>query len=76
MFVPLTIRDHLERARLVYGNRVGVFDEPDQPAEPLPELTYGQFADKAKAMAKGFEELGVAQGGRVEIGRASCRERV
>ena len=67
MFVPLTIRDHLERARLVYGNRIGIFDEPNQPAEPLANLTYGEFAAKAKAMAKGFEELGVEQGGRVAI---------
>ena len=67
MFVPLTIRDHLERARLVYGNRIGIFDEPNQPAESLANLTYGEFAAKAKAMAKGFEELGVEQGGRVAI---------
>ena len=67
MFVPLTIRDHLERARLVYGNRIGIFDEPNQPAEPLANLTYGEFAAKAKAMAKGFEELGVEQGGREAI---------
>jgi len=67
VFVPLTIRDHLERARLVYGNRIGIFDEPNQPAEPLANLTYGEFAAKAKAMAKGFEELGVEQGGRVAI---------
>ena len=32
MFVPLTIKDHLERADLVYGNRIGIIDEPDQPA--------------------------------------------
>ena len=67
MFVPLTIRDHLERARLVYGNRIGIFDEPNQLAEPLANLTYGEFAAKAKAMAKGFEELGVEQGGREAI---------
>ena len=67
MFVPLTIKDHLDRAELVYGRRIGIFDEPDQPAQPLPELTYGQFAEKAKAMAKGFEELGVPQGGRVAL---------
>tara|TARA_X000000368_G_scaffold2336_1_gene1818 strand:- start:2498 stop:3979 length:1482 start_codon:yes stop_codon:yes gene_type:complete len=52
---------------LVYGNRIGIFDEPNQPAEPLANLTYGEFAAKAKAMAKGFEELGVEQGGRVAI---------
>ena len=67
MFVPLTIKDHLERAGLVYGNRIGIIDEPDQPAAPLPDLTYGQFADRAKSMAKGFEELGVEQGGRVAL---------
>jgi len=51
----------------VYGNRTGIIDEPDQPAQPLPDLTYQQFADKAKAMAKGLEELGVKQGGRVAL---------
>ena len=67
MFVPLTIKDHLERAELVYGNRIGIFDEPDQPAQPLADMTYKEFAAKAKAMAKGFEELGVAQQGRVAM---------
>ncbi len=51
----------------MYGDRVGIIDEPDQPAQPLPDLTYQQFADKAKAMAKGLEELGVEQGGRVAL---------
>ena len=32
MQVPMTIRDHLERARFVYGDRIGIHDEPDQPA--------------------------------------------
>ena len=31
MRVPLTIADHLERAALVYPDRIGVVDEPDQP---------------------------------------------
>ena len=67
MFVPLTIKDHLERADLVYGNRIGIIDEPDQPAQPMTDMTYGSFAAKAKAMAKGFEELGIAQQGRVAM---------
>ena len=29
---PLTVNDFLERAELVYGDRVGIVDEPDQPA--------------------------------------------
>ena len=32
MKVPLTVDDFLERAELVYGDRIGVVDEPDQPA--------------------------------------------
>ncbi len=35
MRVPLTIADHLERAALVYPERIGVVDEPDQPARVL-----------------------------------------
>ena len=67
MIVPLTIRDHLERAMLVYPDRVAIFDEPDQPATPLPDLTYGQFAAKAKSLACGLENLGVPFGGRVAL---------
>src|SRR5262249_16719621 len=32
MKVPLTIADHLDRAELVYRDRVVLVDEPDQPA--------------------------------------------
>ena len=35
MRVPLTVLDFLERAELVYGDRIGVVDEPDQPAASL-----------------------------------------
>ncbi len=67
MFVPLTIRDHLQRADLVYHDRVGIIDEPTQSAVPMPDLTYGEFAAKSKAMAMGFEKLGIPQGGRVAM---------
>ncbi len=72
MQVPLTIRDHLERAALVYGDRVGVLDEPDQPAPPLTAagggpLTYAAVAERSRALAAGLESLGVPQGGRVAI---------
>ena len=33
MRVPLTVNDFLERAELVYGDRIGVVDEPDQPSD-------------------------------------------
>lgn len=65
--VPLTISDHLNRAELVYGDRVGFIDEPDQPAEPLEPITYGDLAVKARAMAAGFTELGIPLGGRIAI---------
>ena len=32
MKVPLTVADFLRRAELIYGDRVGIVDEPDQPA--------------------------------------------
>ena len=65
MKVPLTIRDHIERAALVYGDRVGIVDEPDQPAPPLEDLTYERVFELARAFAAGIESLGVAPGGRV-----------
>lgn len=67
MLVPLTIRDHLDRAALVYGDRVGIIDEPDQPADAVPDLTYRDFAERARALAAGLERLGVPQGGRVAM---------
>ena len=47
--VPLTIRDHLERAALVYGERVAAVDEPDQPAPSLGRITYGRLYELAAA---------------------------
>ena len=35
MFVPFSVTDFLDRAVGVYGDRVGVVDEPMQPASPL-----------------------------------------
>ena len=67
MRVPLTIRDHLERAELVYGDRVGVVDEPDQPAPSLGELTYRRVAELARAQAARLDQLGVGPGERVAI---------
>ena len=39
MIVPFSATDFLDRALAVYRDRVGVVDEPDQPAPSLGELT-------------------------------------
>src|SRR5512132_286163 len=67
MRVPLTIADHLERAALVYPDRVGVVDEPDQPAAAWGELTYGRVAELARAQAAALDGLGVGRGERVAV---------
>jgi fatty-acyl-CoA synthase len=65
--VPLTIRDHLDRAVLVYGDREAVVDEPDQPASSLGRITYRRVAELAEAQAARLDELGVGVGERVAI---------
>ncbi|MBZ5714001.1 AMP-binding protein [Nannocystis pusilla] len=67
MFVPLTILDFMRRAEQVYGDRVGVFDEPQQPASSLGALTYKKLAAQARAQAAGLDALGVGFGERVAI---------
>ena len=32
MKVPFNVLDFLDRAERVYGDRIGIVDEPDQPA--------------------------------------------
>ena len=67
MKVALTVNDFLRRAELLYPDRVAVVDEPDQPAESWGEITYAEMARRAKAMAAGLDELGMAQGERVAM---------
>lgn len=67
MKVPLTVTDHLRRADLVYGDRVGIVDEPVQPAASWGEITYREMARRARAQAAGLDRLGVPTGGRVAM---------
>ncbi|MGZ4536173.1 MAG: AMP-binding protein [Nocardioidaceae bacterium] len=67
MFYPLTVRDFLDRAETVYPDRVGIVDEPDQPAPSLGSLTYREVAAKARAQAARLDALGVPVGGRVAV---------
>jgi fatty-acyl-CoA synthase len=67
MRVPLTVNDFLDRAALVYGERTAIVDEPDQPAPPLPTLTYREVAERARAQGAALDALGVGTGERVAM---------
>jgi fatty-acyl-CoA synthase len=67
MFVPLTVSDFLDRAALVYPERVALVDEPDQPARALGPWTYAEFAAAAASQSAALDRLGIPVGGRVAI---------
>jgi acyl-CoA synthetase (AMP-forming)/AMP-acid ligase II len=67
MKVPLTVNDFIDRAELLYPDRIGIVDEPDQPAESWSSLTYREVAERARAMAAGLDELGIGLGERVAM---------
>ncbi len=67
MFVPFSVNDFLDRAVQVYGDRIGIVDEPQQPAPSLGELTYRQVGDLARRQAARLDELGIGVGERVGI---------
>jgi acyl-CoA synthetase (AMP-forming)/AMP-acid ligase II len=67
MKVALTVNDFLARAELLYPNRIGLVDEPDQPAESWGTLTWSQVAQRARAIAAGLDALGIGQGERVAM---------
>ncbi|SDM25907.1 Acyl-CoA synthetase (AMP-forming)/AMP-acid ligase II [Geodermatophilus siccatus] len=67
MRVPLTTRDFLDRAELVYGDRVGIVDEPNQPAPSLGEVTYREVARRGRALQAGLDALGVGEGERIAV---------
>jgi acyl-CoA synthetase (AMP-forming)/AMP-acid ligase II len=65
MIVPFSVNDFLHRAQAVYGERVGIVDEPLQPAASLGDVTYDRVAELARAMAARHDRLGLAVGDRV-----------
>jgi fatty-acyl-CoA synthase len=67
MKVPLTVNDFLERAALVYGDRIGIVDEREQPAPPLGDLTYRRVRELARAQAAALDHFGIGVGERVAI---------
>src|SRR5262252_628411 len=67
MKVPLTVNDFLERAALVYAERIGLVDEPDQPASSLGDLSYRRVHELARAQAAALDHFGIGFGERVAI---------
>ncbi len=67
MQVPLTVRDFLDRAAIVYPDRVGFVDEPDQVAPSWGSVTYAEMAARATAQAVALDRLGVGVGERVAV---------
>ncbi|HWD06324.1 MAG TPA: AMP-binding protein [Amycolatopsis sp.] len=67
MFVPFSVRDFLDRAVAVYGERVGVVDEPAQPAPGQGSLTYAEMGELARRQAARLDQLGIAVGERVAV---------
>jgi fatty-acyl-CoA synthase len=66
MRVPLTLDHFLDRAALVYGDRIAVVDEPGV-AGSFGAITYRELADRARGMARALDEMGVQQGERVAV---------
>jgi hypothetical protein len=74
VIVPFSATDFLDRALAVYRDRIGVVDEPGQPAVSLGELTYGELGARAAAMAAKHDQLGIEVGDRVAfVSRNSAR---
>lgn len=67
MRVALTVRDFLERGSLVYGDRVAIVDEPDQPATSWGSISYRELDRRSRAFAAALDALDLAVGDRVAI---------
>jgi acyl-CoA synthetase (AMP-forming)/AMP-acid ligase II len=65
MIVPFSVNDFLDRATAVYADRIGLADEPDQPANSLGDLSYRRVHELARAMAARHDQLGLEVGDRV-----------
>ena len=67
MKVPLTINDFLDRGAAVYPDRVAIVDEPDQPAPPMPDITFAELDDIRRSMGVAMDEMGIPMGARVAM---------
>lgn len=67
MKVDFSVMDFLNRAEKIYGDRIGIVDEPDQPAPSWGSMTWRQVADKARAQAAALDRMGIGQGARIAM---------
>ncbi len=67
MKVDFSVMDFLRRAEKVYGDRIGIVDEPDQVAPSWGSMTWKQVAAKAAAQAAALDRMGIAQGERIAM---------
>ena len=65
MIVPFSAADFLDRALAVYADRVGIVDEPEQPATSMGDVTYARVGELARAQAAKLDQLGIGIGDRV-----------
>jgi acyl-CoA synthetase (AMP-forming)/AMP-acid ligase II len=63
----MTTGNFLRRGALVYGERIGILDEPEQPAPALGGITYRRMAELANSYACSLDALGIGFGERVAI---------
>src|SRR3954453_15147242 len=63
----MTVSDFIDRAELVHGARIGLYDEPDPPGGGLGDVTYARMGELARAQASALDEMGVGPGERVAI---------
>ena len=68
MFYPLTVRDFLDRAETVYPDRVGIVDEPDQPAPSLGDADLPRRSPRTPGRRRrGSTGSASRSGGRVAV---------
>ncbi|MBV9040980.1 MAG: AMP-binding protein [Acidimicrobiia bacterium] len=67
MRVPLTVGDFLQRADAIYGDRIGLIDEPSPPGGSLGSLTWRQVHSMARGQAAALDRMGIGKGERVAI---------
>ncbi len=72
MRVPLTIADFLARGEMAFAGSIAVVDESNQPAPPVPALTYRKLGRRVRAWQAGLGALGVGHGERVAVVSPNC----